>query len=106
NRVQNVLLAATLALRAYRARHGVYPETLGTLAPDYLHCVPDDPFAVGHPLQYKRTSDGYVLYSVAPDGTDDGGKAIVKVRTVLGPKKTDRIVRADSRGDVVAGVNL
>ena len=35
--------------------------------------IPPDPFD-GKPLRYKKLEKGYVVYSVGPDGNDDGGK--------------------------------
>ncbi len=38
-----------------------------------LREVPADPFD-GKPLRCKRTADGLMVYSVGPDGEDNGGK--------------------------------
>jgi len=35
--------------------------------------MPLDPFD-GAPLRYKPLAKGYVVYSIGPDGHDDGGK--------------------------------
>ena len=107
---QNALLLTTLALRAYRLAHGAYPPTLAALAPDYLHAVPADPFALSGPLRYKPLGTRYVLYSVGPDGKDDGGRAIFD-RTKPAPTTAEgsdrrRYILQDSRGDIVAGVNI
>jgi len=107
---QNALLLTMLALRAYKLDHGAYPATLAALAPGYLQAVPDDPFALSGPLRYKRLSAKYLLYSVGPDGKDDGGVAIFD-RTnsaPLEPQDGDPRywVREDSQGDVAAGVNI
>ncbi len=63
-------LAATLA--AFKAERGEYPADLAELSPDYLKTIPNDLF-IEKPLHYSRTAGGYVLYSVGPDMTDDGG---------------------------------
>ncbi len=63
----------SLALAAHRAEKGEYPAALADLAPGYLKAVPEDLF-VGKPLVYRRTADGYLLYSVGPNMTDDGGE--------------------------------
>jgi hypothetical protein len=39
----------------------------------FLPAVPLDPFD-GAPLRYKPLVKGYVVYSIGPDGHDDGGK--------------------------------
>ncbi len=40
----------------------------------YLAEVPQDLFT-GRPLVYRRTKQGYVLYSVGANGRDDGGRS-------------------------------
>lgn len=105
---QNALLMTALALRAYRIEHGTYPTTLGALTPDCLSRVPDDPFALAGSLRYKRVGAKYVLYSVGPDGKDDGGKPIFDA-SMPTPKPGERDIRyraqVSSKGDIVAGVN-
>jgi hypothetical protein len=61
------------ALAAYRAEHGEYPADLAALAPKYIPAVPEDIFSTG-PLHYRREGEGYVLYSIGPNGVDDGGR--------------------------------
>jgi hypothetical protein len=60
------------ALAAYRAEHGAYPTQLAQLSPKHVAAVPEDPFANG-PLRYKRTETGCIVYSIGPNGKDDGG---------------------------------
>lgn len=109
NETQNALLATTLALRAYRLEHGAYPAALGELTPHYLTRVPDDPFALTGPLHYRRAGTSFVLYSVGPDGKDDGGRPIFDSTKSAPTVPTDNDhrywVQQDSLGDVVAGVN-
>jgi hypothetical protein len=62
-----------LALERYRRNHGGWPNTLDDLVPKYLLRVPNDP-QDGKPLRYKRRPDGFIVYWVGFDGTDDGGK--------------------------------
>jgi len=66
------------ALAAYRADHGQYPDTLAPLAPAYIPSIPNDRFT-DKPLIYKPTPDGFLLYSVGSDLTDDGGLKRAKV---------------------------
>lgn len=64
---------ASLALAEFHRNHGHYPESLGALVPTLLHHEPID-YADGNPLRYRRIeSNGYVLYSIGANGTDDGG---------------------------------
>jgi hypothetical protein len=67
-------LRVALALAAYERDHGTYPKSLDALAPKYLAKVPDDLFA-GKPLAYQPAENGYLLYSVGPNGKDDGGRS-------------------------------
>jgi hypothetical protein len=64
--------AAALAVERYRLAKGQWPDKLTDLAPDYLAAAPIDPFD-GKPVRFKRQKDGVVVYSIGPDGHDDGG---------------------------------
>src|SRR5262249_37077767 len=55
-----------------------WPEKLDELAPRYLSAVPLDPFD-RKPLRLRRLDDGILIYSVGPDGVDDGGKVDPKL---------------------------
>ena len=58
------------ALAAYRADRGSYPAKLVDLLPKYVTEIPKDIFSEGE-LHYKRQGDGYLLYSVGPNGKED-----------------------------------
>ncbi len=73
NQAKMRLLIGELAVQQYRLEHGSAPEKLADLVPGCLPAVPIDPYS-GNPLIYRPTSSGYDLYSVGPDGVDDGGK--------------------------------
>jgi len=107
---ENALLLTLLALRAYRLEHGAYPVALSALVPGYLQSVPDDPFALSGPLRYRLAGAKFVLYSVGPDGNDDGGKPIFDATKPAPsvPAGNDQryAVQPESRGDIVAGVNI
>jgi hypothetical protein len=69
-----------------------------------LPAVPADPFALSGTLRDRRKGNRCVLYSIGPDGIDDGGTPALNTN----PNQTSRsryLVRPDSRGDVVAGTN-
>jgi hypothetical protein len=68
------LLLVELALSAYRAEKGSEPLTLDDLAPKYLQQVPLDPFSGREPV-YRVRRTNWLLYSVGPDGADNGGSA-------------------------------
>jgi hypothetical protein len=62
-----------VAIERYRAAHdAALPSALTDLVPQYLAAVPEDPIT-GQPLRYRATAEAYMVYSVGPDGTDDGG---------------------------------
>jgi len=67
------LARVAIALAAYRAEFCGYPEQLAELDPNYITPLPVDLFTQGE-LRYRRQSDGYILYSVGPDGIDDDGR--------------------------------
>ena len=62
-----------LAVERYRLAFGKLPDTLADLVPTYLEAVPKDPFD-GDELRYKKLQEGFVVYSVGEDQSDDGGK--------------------------------
>ncbi|HXG24844.1 MAG TPA: hypothetical protein VNJ09_09835, partial [Chthonomonadales bacterium] len=63
------ILYTALRLEAYRKKNGRYPPSLSTLGSDPLFT---DPFS-GKPLVYRSSGNAYTLYSVGPNGVDDGG---------------------------------
>jgi hypothetical protein len=65
-------IQVALALAAYRADKGRYPEKLEALAPKYLASIPQDRFA-RQPLHYVASADTYLLYSVGPNLIDNNG---------------------------------
>jgi hypothetical protein len=64
--VAGVLVAAT------RARLMGKPLA-DSLVPDAVPVLPGDPFTMDTPLLARRADDAWVVYSVGPDGEDDGG---------------------------------
>lgn len=66
-----------LALEVWRAREGSYPAELSLLVPGDLAEIPRDPYdSGGAPLRYRSSESelgAILLYSVGPDGRDDGG---------------------------------
>jgi len=69
------LAGTALAIRLYQVDHGHRPSTLVELVPEYLPEVPLDPFAGdGSAIRYLPRVRPALLYSVGPNGVDDGGK--------------------------------
>lgn len=65
-------LQLAIALALYHRETGKHPEKLSELTPKYLTSIPLDLFS-GKEIIYARTEKGYRLYSVGPNGRDDGG---------------------------------
>ncbi|MBW3624835.1 MAG: hypothetical protein KY468_15640 [Armatimonadetes bacterium] len=108
NAARKRMLAVRLALHAFWKEHGRYPFTLEELAPGYLRKLPRDPFAPTAPIGYLPQGEKFVLYSVGPDGVDDGGAPIRNPDNPEdGPdsERSRRQVRPESQGDIVAGYN-
>jgi len=85
-----------LAVERYRRQHGRWPASLAEVVPSQLRNVPLDPYD-GLPLRYRRLSDGVVIYSVGPDGIDDGGKLDRKNIGAAGTDLGLRLWDADKR---------
>jgi len=67
------LLEAALAVRLYRLEHGHYPAQLREIEPERLPEIPLDIW--DQPVAYRLRNGRPVIYSLAGDGVDDGGKA-------------------------------
>jgi len=71
--VANIIMCRlVLALEAYRRDTGTYPTSLSGLQPALGWTIPDDPFS-GKPYVYRRQGEGFILYSLGQNETDDGG---------------------------------
>ncbi len=111
DRADDGLLTTLLALRAYRLKRGDYPASLDALVTSgTLHALPADPFArsANAPFGYRRLSgDGFRLYSVGPDGVDDGGRPIDLMRPIAGVPQNGIRTTFDSsdKGDWVVGAD-
>jgi hypothetical protein len=98
---QGALLS--LCLDGYRTEHKAYPANLQALVDDgWIAHIPTDPITQADTLLYRKTADGFVLYSRGPDGIDNNGTAIKNVALY---ELERRRVYVDSTGDVVYGVN-
>jgi hypothetical protein len=69
------LLTVELALRCYQLKNARLPPHLDELATNHLGRIPLDPFTQ-QPLIYRPQDTNWLLYSVGPDGVDDGGKPV------------------------------
>ena len=53
---------------------GNHPETLDALVPEFVAKLPRD-ILNGKPLIYRRTTNGFTLYSIGGNQVDAGGHA-------------------------------
>ena len=61
-----------VAMTLYRLDHGSLPNKLTELVPNYLDAIPIDPFD-GKLLRLVIRNNNWIIYSVGPNGIDDGG---------------------------------
>jgi hypothetical protein len=66
-------LHVAFALVAYQREHKAYPKMLDALTPKYLAEIPSDLYS-GKALLYRPSEKGFVVYSVGPNGRDEGGQ--------------------------------
>jgi hypothetical protein len=96
-------LVVSLALERYRQEKGSWPDKLEALTPKYLAGLPLDPYD-GKPIRYRRVAEGVIVYSVGPDGKDDGGvldrRNPIKPGTDLGLQLWDVAQRRQIPGPV------
>lgn len=102
----NMLIITMLSLHAFRLEKGYYPASLKELVPQYLKKVPIDPFIGKAPLHYQIKHQRYKLWSVGPDGIDNHGTPITNDPDELHRYSRYQVVYFDSKGDIVAGVNV
>lgn len=66
------LFVTHLAIQTFRQQKSSLPETLAELSPSIVEFVPRDPYTSGE-FVYRTIDDGYQLYSVGSNRTDDQG---------------------------------
>ena len=67
------LTKVALALAAFKQERGEFPVALSSLVPKHLADLPRDSYTSAE-FRYRRTKDGYLLYSLGRNGQDDGGR--------------------------------
>jgi hypothetical protein len=92
--LRNMIVA--LALERYRRDNGRWPQELKALVPAYLPTVPRDAFD-GKDVRYRTLPDGVLVYSVGPDGEDNGGALNRKNVLAAGTDLGFRLWDADQR---------
>lgn len=69
------MAGVALAIRLYELDRGHRPESLKDLIPDYLDALPIDPYGDGEQtFGYLPNAMWPRVYSLGPDGVDNGGK--------------------------------
>jgi hypothetical protein len=66
--------AIACGLERCRLAKGQFPESLESLAPEWIEPLPHD-VLTGGPYKYRREPSRFILYSTGWDETDDGGVA-------------------------------
>jgi hypothetical protein len=89
-RTDLALLEVALAVRMRYLQHGRYPASLSEISQQWLPAIPIDHW--NQPIAYRLKKGQPVIYSVGPDGKDDGGQRMDPID--LSPV---------SRGDLVFG---
>lgn len=69
HRAADIAVAAT----RHRLETGSEPKSVAALVPRFLPAPPRDPFTVNEPLILKENADAWLVYSVGPNGKNDGG---------------------------------
>lgn len=104
NATSNNMLLLRLALRAYIAEHKTAPPTLAALSPGLLKSIPTDIYNDGKPLFYKPNGATYKLWSVGPDGVNDGGVPFTDKQGKNPKHPASNLMEASGKGDFVAGL--
>lgn len=90
------LLAVEFAIRAYKLEQGEFPKSLDDLVAIIPQEAMIDPASsINEPLIYRRTPDGYALYSRGYDGDDDDGRPCGSITEWFGNQPLNRINRID-----------
>ena len=87
------MAAIAVAIRLYELDHGVRPEELAALVPDYLGELPRDPFdPASGTFRYRPKAARAGLYSVAKDGKDNDMREVFHS---VGPRECDIVFYLD-----------
>ena len=72
-RMRHTTALVAIAATEFRLAHDNLPEKADSLVPDFLPCLPKDAFLDTSRVRYSSKDDGVAIYSVGPNGKDDGG---------------------------------
>ena len=72
-RMQHATALVAIAATKFRIAHDGLPDKAASLVPDFLPSLPKDAFLTESRLRYSNKDGGVAIYSVGPNGKDDGG---------------------------------
>lgn len=72
-RMRHTTALVAIAATEFRITHDSLPEKADVLVPKLLPFLPKDVFVDKSRLRYSVKNDGIAIYSVGPNGKDDGG---------------------------------
>ena len=72
-RMRHTTALVAIAATEFRVAHDSLPEKADSLVPDFLPSLPKDAFLKESRLRYSNKDDGVAIYSIGPNGKDDGG---------------------------------
>ncbi len=72
-RMQHAAALVAIAATKFRITHDGLPDKAASLVPDFLPSLPKDAFLSESRLRYSNKDYGVAIYSVGPNGKDDGG---------------------------------
>lgn len=73
NEAERDAMRAAVTIERFYGSEGRLPSKIDELSPRFLSSLPIDP-CDGQPLRYRVEPTEYLIYSVGPDGVDDGGR--------------------------------
>ncbi len=72
-RMRHTTALVAIAATEFRVAHDSLPEKADSFVPDFLPCLPKDAFLDTSRVRYSSKDNGVAIYSVGPNGKDDGG---------------------------------
>ena len=91
-RMRHTTALVAIAATEFRIAHGSLPENADALFPDFFPVLPKDAFLEKSRIRYLNKNDGVAIYSVGPNGKDDGGP---------GPKMDEEQPKTDDIGIIL-----
>lgn len=77
-------------IETYREEAGQYPAKLSHLGDRFEQGLPADPFS-GQPYCYRSDENSYLLYSLGPNLTDEGGVHGLEHGSIWEENKSDYV---------------